>query len=88
MLVPKMMVSWYFRPTLQQQNYGWRHYQSKLQFPSTKPTSPLYNRPVGLGLALMGAVHEHPKNCNFFSYAGAIFGPIFMGTRKNLMPDK
>ena len=27
---------------------------------------PSANRVVSLGLALMGAVHEHPKNCNFF----------------------
>ena len=36
----------------------------------------------------MGAVHEHPKNCNFFSHAGAVLVPIITGIRNNLMPDK
>ena len=31
-----------------------------------RPTIPLYNRVVSLGLALLGAVHEHPKNRNNF----------------------
>ena len=42
------------------------HYQPKLQYLTTISTIPLHNRVVILGLALMGAVHEHPKNCNFF----------------------
>ena len=36
----------------------------------------------------MGAVHEQPKNCSFFSCAGAILVPIMTGTRNNLMLDK
>ena len=28
--------------------------------------APLHNRVVSLGLALLGAVHEHPKNHNIF----------------------
>ena len=46
------------------------HYQPKLQYPATRSTSSLRNRVVSLGLALMGAVHEHPKNCNFFALTG------------------
>ena len=51
---------------MQQQSCGWRYYQPKLQHPVIKPNSFLYNRLASLGLALLGAVHEHPKNHNLF----------------------
>ena len=42
------------------------HCPPKLQFQAARPTSPLCNRVVSSGPALVGAIHERPKNCNFF----------------------
>ena len=72
-LCPKWRSVGTFWPTLQQQSCGWRHYQPKLQYPVIRPTSPLCNRVVSLGLALLGAVHEHPKNRN--NFCTGIFWP-------------
>ena len=49
--------------------------------------APFDNRVVSLSLALMGAIHKHPKNCNFFRMQAAILVPIITGTPNNLMPD-
>ena len=65
-LCPKLQSFGTFRPTLQQQSCGWRHYQPKPQYPVIRTTSPLRSSVVVLGLALLGAVHEHPKNHNIF----------------------
>ena len=55
-----------FRPTLQQQSYGWRYYQPKLQYTVIRTTIPLRNSVISLGLALLSAIQEHPKNRNIF----------------------
>ena len=67
MLVPKMTVSWYFSTNFAATKLWLAHYQPKLQYPATRPIIPLRNRVVSLGLALLGAVHKHPKNHNFFA---------------------
>ena len=63
-LCPKRQSVGTFWPTLQQKSCGWHHYQPKQQHPVIIPTSFLCNRVVSSGLALLGAVHEHPKNRN------------------------
>ena len=89
MLVPKMTVSWYF-PT----NFAATKLCLALAINQSYNIqlldllSPLYNRVVSLGLALVGAVLEHTRNCNFFSHAGTFFGPIVTGTCNNLMLDE
>ena len=77
-----------FRPTLQQQSCGWRYYQPKLPHPVIRPVNSLYNRVVSLGITLLDAVHEHPKNCNLFCTQAYFFGPIYTGTCNNLTPDR
>ena len=65
-LCPKQRLVGTFLPNFQQQSCFWRHYQLKLQYTVIRPTSTLHNRVVSFGLALLGAVHEHPKNRNNF----------------------
>ena len=68
MLVPKMMVSWYFSTNFAATKLWLAPLSTKDTTSSDyRSTSPLRNRVASLGLALMGAVHKHPKNCNFFN---------------------
>ena len=77
-----------FRPTLQQQSCIWRYYQPKLKNPIIKPIISLYNRVVSLGLELISAVHEHPKNHNFFHVQVHFLDLSVQLYARNLMLDK
>ena len=67
MLVPKMTVSWYFSTNFAAEKL-WLSatINQRYNIHLLGLLYPLYNRVVSLGLALMGAVQEHPKNRNFF----------------------
>ena len=89
MLVPKMTVSWYFSTNFAANKaVDGATINQSYNIQLLDLLSLLCNRVFSLGLALMGAVHEHPKNHNFFLHAGEFFGPICTDTRNNLIPDK
>ena len=49
--------------------------------------SPLQNRVVNLSPVLVGTMHKHPKNSNFFSHSGALLVPIIADKCNNLIAD-
>ena len=62
----QMMVSWYFLTNFAATKLWLAPLSIKATILVIRPSIPLCNRVVSLGLALLGAVHEHPKNRNNF----------------------
>ena len=74
MLVPKIMVSWYFSTKFAETKLWLAPLSTKATISSLLELLALSdNRLASLGLALLGAVHEHPKNHNIFA-CRRIFG--------------